>query len=130
MRITCHPYIYTGKIGSIDIVVDPVIEVNREAMLFVHLSDTNKAVYSGSLNITFALSNNNSDVSYFESAPHKISHHLLYQYAGTYTVQVIAENEVSILNKSISVEVVCKYADYLSLLIVLLNYCFQPLMFL
>ena len=98
----------TGVIGSIDIDIDPVIEINKEAMLFVHLYDTHNSTYSGSLNITFRLSNDKSDVSYFESAPQRIFHHLLYQYPGAYTVQVIATNEVSMKNKSVSVDVVCK----------------------
>ena len=97
-----------GKIGSIDIDIDPVIEINKEAILFIHLYDIHNYTYSGSLNITFTLSNNRSDVSYFESTPHRISHRLLYQYPGSYTVQVIATNEVSMINKSVSVEVVCK----------------------
>lgn len=99
---------YTGKIGQIDIDVNPVIEVNREAKLFVHLFDTDNSVYSGTVNITFTSSDDKTDVSYFESAPHRIPYHLLYQYANTYTVQIIAMNEVSVMNKSISIEVVCK----------------------
>ena len=106
--------IHTGKIGSIDIDIDPVIEVNKEAMLFVHLYDTHNSTYSGSLNITFTLSINKSDVSNFESAPHRISHTMLYQHADTYTVQVIAKNEVSMINKSVHIEVVCKYNNWFS----------------
>ena len=119
----------TGKIGSIDIDIDPVIEINKEAMLFVHLYDTHNSTYSGSLNVTFTLSNDKSDVSYFGRTPHRISHRLLYQYPGTYTVQVIAINEVSMMSETVSVEVVCKlYCQFSHCPIKLL--ILQPLIFL
>ena len=100
--------LYTGKIGRIDITVDQVIEVNREAMLYVHLFDTNNITYSESINITFITSKNNTDVSYYERAIRKTPYRLLYKYPDSYTVQVMAMNEVSMMNKSVSVEVVCK----------------------
>ena len=112
--------IHTGIIGSIDIDIDPVIEINKEAMLFVHLYDTHNSTYSESLNITFTLSINKSDVSNFESAPHRISHTMLYQHTDTYTVQVIAKNEVSMINKSVRIEVVCKYTQQLVFFIVII----------
>lgn len=103
-----HTVLHIGEIGNIDIDVDPVIEINREAMLFVHLFDTNNSLYTSSANITLISSENETDVSYFESAPRKILYHLLYQYAGNYTIEVIVKNEVSMMNKSVTIEVVCK----------------------
>lgn len=85
-----------------------MIEISRGATLLVHLFDTHSSPYSGSVNITIIPSNNKTDVLYFESAPRRISYPLFYQYPDTYTVQIIAKNEVSMMNKSISIEVVCK----------------------
>ena len=64
---------------------------------------------SESVNITLTSSKDKPDVKYYERAPHRILYHLVYQYADTYTMQVIAMNEVSVMNTSVSVEVVCKY---------------------
>ena len=89
--------------------MDPVIEINREAKLSVRLFDTDGSTYSESVNITLTSSKNKTDVKYYERAPHGIPYHLVYPYADTYTVQVIAMNEVSVMDTSVSVEVVCKY---------------------
>lgn len=101
--------LYTGKIGRIDTKVVQVIEVNRETMLYVYLYDTNNSTYSESVNITFTTSKNNTDVSYYERAIRKIPYRLLYKYPDSYTVQIMAMNEVSMMNKNVSVEVVCKW---------------------
>jgi len=101
-------YIYAGKIGNIVVDIEPVIEINQEAMLLIHLFDTHNSSYSGSFNITIISSSNKTKVLYYESAPHRISYPLRYQYTDNYTVQVIAENEVSKMNKNVSFKVVCK----------------------
>ena len=48
---------------------------------------------------------------------------MLYQHTDTYTVQVIAKNEVSTINKSVDIEVVCKYT-YITTGFLHCNHCF------
>ena len=85
-----------------------MIEINKEAMLSVRLYDTHQLTYSESINITFVSSKNKTDVSYYERAIRNIPYRLLYKYPDSCTVQVIATNEVSMVNKNVSFKVVCK----------------------
>ena len=100
-------FMFVDKIGDINVDYYPVVEVNRQVVLTLHLFDTDDFLYSGSANIT-TISNNRTDKLYFENTPQKVLHHLFYQYTDTYKIQVTASNEVSSVNKVTYVEVVCK----------------------
>ena len=104
--MTCVTYLI-GKIG--DIILDhyPVVEVNREVPLTLHVFDTDDSLYSGSVSIT-VVSNNRTGSLNFESTPQKVLYHLFYQYVDTYKIQVNVSNGVSSMNKITYVEVVCK----------------------
>ena len=98
---------HTGRISDIGVEYPAVVEAGREATLVIHLYNTDNNLYTGSVNLTIT-SNGESNMMYFDSAPQKISTHLLYDIVDQYPVHIVADNKVSKATQDIIITVVSK----------------------
>ena len=84
-----------------------MVEAGREAVLSMHLYGNDSIAYVGSVNLTVT-SNGVSNVMYFDATPHKISTRVSFDVVDVYMVNIVADNEVSVVTKNILITVVSK----------------------